>query len=145
VWPGHCADESKSQTHCNLPCRTSADLGKYMLVVCSIYIGRGVLWDTGTRIRTPVRHRIPFSTHNVLFLPTLQCLLQLATCPKASNSASPKMIYQLMRRRDHRLLHVSALQPSPSQACQIKPVFESVEASLFGTVSVFHISEVNTH
>jgi len=145
VWPGHWVDESKSWTHCNLLCGTSADLGNFMLGVCSIYIGPGVLWYTGTRIRTLVRHIIPFSTHNVLYLTTLQCLLQLATRPKASNGAGRTIIYRLTRRRERRLLHVSALQASPSKACQVEFVFESVKASLFGTESVFHISEVNTH
>ena len=145
MWPGDWVDESKSRTYCNLLCGTSADLGNFMLGVCSIYIGPGVLWYTGTRIRTLVRHRIPFSTHDVLYLTTLQCLLQLATRPKASNGAGPTIIYQLWRQRERRLLHVSALQPSPSNACQVKITFESVKASLFGTVSVFHISEVNTY
>jgi hypothetical protein len=145
VWLGDWVDESKSRTHCNLLCGTSADLGNFMLGVCSIYIGPGVRWYTGTRIRTLVQHRIPFSTHDVLYLTTLQCLLQLATHPKASNVASPTIIYWLTRRRERRLLHVSALQPSPSNACQVKFVFERVKASLFGTVSVFHISELNTH
>jgi hypothetical protein len=145
VWPGDWVDESKSRTHCNLLCGTSADLGNFTLGVCSIYRGPGVHWYTGTRIRTLVWHRIPFSTHNVLYLTTLQCLLQLATRPKASNGAGPTTIYQLTRRRMRRLLHVLALQPSPSNAGQLKFVFESVKASLFGTVSVFHISEVNTH
>jgi hypothetical protein len=145
VWPGDWVDESKSRTHCNLLCGTSADLGNFMLGVCSIYIGPGVLWYTGTRIRTLVRHRIPFSTHDVLYLTTLHCLLQLASRPKASNGAGPTIIYRLPRRREPRLLHVSALQPNPSNAYQVKFVFESVKASLFGTVSVSHISEVNTH
>jgi hypothetical protein len=145
VWPGDWVDEPKQRTHCNLLCGTSADLGNFMLGVCSIYIGCGVLWYTGTRIGTLVRHRIPFSTHNLLYLTTLQCLLQLATRPKASNGAGLTILYWLTRRREWRLLHVSAQQPSPSNACQVKFVFESVKASLFGTVSVFHISEVNTH
>ena len=110
-----------------------------------MYIGRGVLWYTSTRIRTLVQHRIPFSTHDVLNLTTLQCLLQLATHHKASYCAGPTMIYRLTRRREQRLLHVPALQPSPSNACQVTFVFESVKASLFGTEIAVHISEVNTH
>jgi hypothetical protein len=144
VWPGDWVDESKSRTYCNLLCGTSADLGNFMLGVCSIYIGPGVLWYTGTRIRTLIWHRIPFSTHDVLYLTTLQCLLQLATRPKASKGAGPTIIYRLTRRREWRKLHLSALQPSPSNTCQVEFVFESVKASLLGTVSVFHISEVNT-
>jgi hypothetical protein len=145
VWPGDWVDELKSRTHCNLLCGTSADLGNFMLGVCSIYIGLGVLWYTGTRIHTLIRHRIPFSTHDVLYVTTLQCLLQCATGPKASMGAGPTILYGLTRRRERRLLHTLALQPSPSNACQVKFVFESVKTSLFGTVSVFHISEVNTH
>jgi hypothetical protein len=145
MWPRDWVDESKSRTHCNLLCGTSADLGKFMVGVCSIYIGPAVLWYTGTRIRTLVRHRIPFSTHDILYLTTLPCLLQLATRPKASNGAGSTIIYPLTRRRERRLLHVSALQPSPSTVCQVKFGFKSVKASLFGTVSVFHISEVYTH
>jgi len=47
-----------------------------------MYIGRGVLWYTGTKIHTLIQHRIPFSTHDVLYLTTLQSLLELATHPK---------------------------------------------------------------
>jgi len=145
VLPSDWVDESKSQTHCNLLCGTAADLGNFMLGVCSIYIGPGLLWYTGTRIRTLVQHRIPFSTHDVLYPTTLQCLLQLATRHKASNGASPTLIYQFTRRIERRLLHISALPPNPSNVCQVKFVFKSVKASLLGTVSFFHISEVNTH
>jgi hypothetical protein len=83
-------------------------------------------------------HSLPttFTTHHVLYLTTLQCLLQLATRPKASNGAVPTIIYPLTRQREGRLLHVSALQPNPSNACQVKSIFESVKASLFGIVSV---------
>jgi len=95
VWPGDWVDELKLQTHCNLLYGTSADRGNCMLGGCSIYIGRGVLWYTGTRICTLVQHRLPFSTHNVLYPTTQQCLLQLATGPKASNGAGPTIIYQL--------------------------------------------------
>jgi len=130
VWPGDWVDESKSRTHFNLLCSTSADLGNFMLGVCSIYIGRGVLRYTGTRICTLVWHWIPFSTHVVLYLTTIQCLLQLATRPKASNGAGPTIIYRLTRWRERRLLHISALQPSPSNACQVKFIFESVKASV---------------
>jgi len=35
--------------------------------------------------------------------------------------------------------------PNVSNMCQVKFGLERVKASLFGTVSVFHISEVNTH
>jgi hypothetical protein len=144
MWSGDWVDESKSRTHCKLLCGTSADLGKCMLGVCSIYISPAVLWYTGTRIRTLVQHRIPFATHDVLDLTTLQWQLQLATRPKDSNGAGPMIIYRLTRRTKRRLLLVSTLQPSPSNACQVKFLFECIKASLFGTVSVFLISEVNT-
>ena len=74
---------------------------------------------TGIRIRTLVRHRFPFSMHDVLYLTTPECLRQLATSPKVSGRAIPTLMYWLMRRREGRQLHVSALQPSPSNACQI--------------------------
>ena len=99
-----------------------------------------------------VRHRFTFSTHDVLYpwrsLPTtfsshdllyltsLQCLLQLATRPKASNGAVPTIIYELMRRREGRLLHLSELQTSLWNKCQVKSVFKSVTAYLFGILSV---------
>jgi len=75
-----------------------------------------------------------FFTHDVLYLTTLQCLLQRATEPKASNGAVPTIRYRLTRRREGWLLHVSALQPSPSNRCHEKSIFVSIKASLFGIV-----------
>jgi len=85
-------------------------------------------------------HSLPmtFCTHHILYLTTLQCLLQLATHPKALNGAILTIIYGLMSRRDGQLLHVSALQPSPSKLCKVKSVFERVKASLLGIVSVLY-------
>jgi hypothetical protein len=145
VWRGDWVHESQSRTHCNLLCGTYADLGNFMLGVCGLYIGPGELWYTGTRNCTLIRHRIPFSAHDILYLTTLQCLLQLATCPEASKVAGPMIISQSTRQRQRRLLHVSTLQQRASNACQVKFVFKSLKASVFGTVSVFHISELNSH
>jgi len=100
---------------------------------------------TGSRICTLVQHRMPFSTHDALYLTTLKCLLQLATVPKIWNSAGLKMIYRLTRRRERQPLHLSALQPNPSNGCQVTFVIKCDRASLSGTVSVSHNSEVNTH
>jgi hypothetical protein len=54
-----------------------------------------------------------FCTHDVLDLTTLPYLLHVATRPKASNDAVTTIRYQLTRRREGRLLHLSALEPSP--------------------------------
>jgi hypothetical protein len=52
-------------------------------------------------------------THDVLDLTTLQYRLHVATRPKASNDAVMTIIYQLTRRREGRLLDLSAQEPSP--------------------------------
>jgi hypothetical protein len=100
---------------------------------------------TGTRIHTLEWLRIPFSTHDVLYRSTLQCLLQLATDPKASYVASLMIISQLTKRRERQLLYVVNLLPGTSNACQVKLVFERVEASHFSMVSLPHISQSNIH
>jgi hypothetical protein len=77
-----------------------------------------------------------FSTHDILYLTTQQCLLRLATRPKAWNGLVPMIVYRLTRRREGWLLHISTLHRSPSNTCQVKSVFESVKPSMFGIVSV---------
>jgi len=84
-WPADWVDELTSRTHCNLLCVTIADLGNFILGVCSIYIQVLEYFGTtftGNRICTLVWHIFPFSTHDVLYLTTLNWLLQLAPHPK---------------------------------------------------------------
>jgi len=145
VWPGDSVDKSMSWTQCNLLCGTSPDLGNLVVGVYSIYIGGIELWYTGTRICTLKPHRIPFSYHDALYRTTQQCLLQLATCPKTSNGAGPMIMYLFTRWTEKWLHHLSGQQPNCSDLCQVKYIFASVKASLFRTLSIFHILEVNTH
>jgi len=98
---------------------------------------------TGTRICALAWLRYLFSTHDMLYLTTLQHLLQLITYPEATNGDSSTIIYQITGQAEGWKLNKCALQPSPSNACKVKFVFECVKVSLFGMGSVIHFSKAN--
>lgn len=105
------------------------------------YISRTI---TGSQICTLIQHWIPFTTHNVLYQTSVQCVQQLPTRPKASNGGGPTIIYSLMRWRQRWLLQMPALQPIPLNTCQAKVVFKRMIAFLICTVSVTDFSKTNT-